>query len=243
MKDTTLDILRTLVKQSKHITFLGGAGVSTGSGILDFRSPTGLYNIQSKYGVSYEEMLSHTYFYNHTDIFYDFYWSTMVCKSAKPNKAHIALANYEKTGHRISIITQNIDGLHQDAGSKEVYEVHGSVRRYKCTSCDREFNLDQIESSGIPQCPICKKLLKPDVVLYEEPLDDYIINQALGALVTSDLLIIGGTSLQVYPVAAFPSYYKGKYMIIINKEPTPLDSQADYVIREDIGEVLEAILK
>ena len=212
--DTKLEEIKKLIKESKRIVFLGGAGVSTASGIPDFRSPAGLYKIHSEYGVSYETMLSHTYFEYHTETFYDFYWKTMVAKNAKPNKAHIALANYEKAGHHIAIITQNIDGLHQEAGSKRVYEVHGSTKRYYCTDCGRHFSIEDIPNIGIPHCPECGGVIKP----------------------------VGGTSLNVYPAAGMIDYFNGGHTLLINKEPTPRDSFFEYVIHDDIGKVLEELL-
>lgn len=230
------------IKKAHRIVFLGGAGVSTDSGIPDFRSPQGIYNVQSKYGVPYEVMLSRTYFENHTETFYDFYWSTMVAKTAKPNPAHFALANYEKSGHKIVILTQNIDGLHQDAGSKAVYELHGSTRRYFCTGCGKRYSLAEIETKGVPHCKECGGILKPDVVLYEEPLDEEMLMQAVNELRFADVLIVGGTSLNVYPAAGLINYFMGGTKIIINKEETPRDFEFDYVFHEDIGQILTELL-
>lgn len=244
MDKETLAKLRKRIKEGGHVVFLGGAGVSTASGISDFRSPQGLYNIHSKYGVPYERMLSHSYFYEHTDTFYDFYWSTMVDLKAKPNKAHYALANFEKNHpeHHLMIITQNIDGLHQEAGSRMVFEAHGSTKRYFCTRCDKKLKISDIPNSGVPHCPECGGLVKPDVVLYEEPLDEDVMESCLNAVKFADILIIGGTSMNVYPIAALPNYFLGGLTIMINKEPTPYDSHCDYVIHEDIGDTLEALL-
>ena len=240
--DTKLEEIKKLIKDSKRIVFLGGAGVSTASGIPDFRSPAGLYKIHSEYGVSYETMLSHTYFEYHTETFYDFYWKTMVAKNAKPNKAHIALANYEKAGHHIATITQNIDGLHQEAGSKRVYEVHGSTKRYNCVDCGRHFDIEDIPNIGIPHCPECGGIIKPDVVLYEEPLNEDVVESALTELRFANFLIVGGTSLNVYPAAGMIDYFQGGHTLLINKEPTPRDSFFEYVIYDDIGKVLEELL-
>lgn len=238
---------RLALKGAKRVVFIGGAGVSTASGISDFRSPLGLYNVQSKYGVPYEVMLSHTYYKRHKETFYDFYWSTMVSVEAKPNKAHFALANYEKNGHRISILTQNIDGLHQEAGSERVYELHGSTKRYFCEGCMKRFSLDEalklLDDDKIPHCSSCGGDLKPDVVLYEEPLDEMVLRQAIEEVYFADVLIVGGTSLKVYPVAGLPQYFRGKTKIMINKEPTLFDEEYDYVFHEDIGEALEELLK
>jgi NAD-dependent deacetylase len=234
--------LREVCQKANYILFLGGAGISTASGIPDFRSPSGLYQLKSKYGVPYETMLSHTYFEEHPDIFYDFYWSAMVHPNAKPNKAHLALANWEKKGHLICIVTQNIDGLHEDAGNSIVLEVHGSVRRYTCPVCGEKKTLDDIVPSGVPLCPRCHNILKPDVVLYEEPLDEETLNHAVAATKHADVMIIAGTSMNVYPIAALPLYFTGKKIIMINKEPTPFDGKCDYVIHDDAGKVLEEIL-
>ena len=240
MTKTTLEQIRSLLKQAKHPAFIGGAGVSTASGIPDFRSPQGIYNVESEYGVPYETMLSHSFFMAHPDQFYDFYWKAMVHEGAKPNKAHIALAEF---GHRkrLPIITQNIDGLHQMAGSDIVYEPHGSIRTYHCERCGKLYELVDIPHQGIPKCS-CGGILKPDVVLYEEALDEEVIENCLAELRFCDVLIIGGTSMRVYPVAAFPEYMLSGTKIIINAEPTPYDEQCDYVIHEDIGDTLEAIL-
>jgi NAD-dependent deacetylase len=243
MDQATLTKLRALVKDSHSIVFLGGAGVSTASGIPDFRSPQGIYNCESKYGVPYETMLSHTYFEEHPSTFYEFYWSQMVNVKAKPNLAHFALADYEKRGHHLTIITQNIDGLHQEAGSKMVLEAHGSTKRYFCTECGERYSLSDITPSGVPHCPKCGGLIKPDVVLYEEPLDEEVLGAAVSAMERADLLIIGGTSMNVYPCAGLVNYFQGQHQIIINKEATHYDPYCEYVIHEDIGTVLSAILK
>ena len=243
MEQKDLEEIRRLVKESKRIVFLGGAGVSTGSGILDFRSPQGLYNIRSKYGVPYEVMLSHEYFMEKTEDFYDFYFSTMVSFTAKPNKAHLALADFERRRpNDIVIITQNIDGLHQKAGSKRVLEAHGTTESYHCQRCGKHYSLDEISHSGIPHCT-CGGVLKPDVVLYGESLDEDVLSNSAAAVHYADLLIVGGTSMKVYPIAMMPSYFSGKAIVMINREPTDFDRVADYVIRDDIGDALEAILK
>ena len=234
--------LRAIFKKARYVCFLGGAGVSTASGISDFRSPQGLYNVQSKYGVPYEVMLSHTYYEKHPETFYEFYWETMVNEKAKPNKAHFALANYEKKGHNIAVVTQNIDGLHQEAGSKIVLEVHGSTKRYFCPFCGRRFALEELTPHGVPHCPDCGSIIKPDVVLYEEGLPEDVLMKSFGAAQRADVMLIGGTSLNVYPIASLPNYFYGEKIIMINKEPTHYDSQFDYVIHEDIGDVLERIL-
>ena len=237
-----LEKIKSWIHKDTRIVFLGGAGVSTASGIPDFRSPTGLYKIQNKYGLSAERMLSHSYFFEHTDSFYDFYWNFMVFPKAKPNKAHIALANYEKRGGHIEILTQNIDGLHQETGSRRVFELHGSIKRYFCLNCGKEYTLDQIpQKKGVPHCS-CGGILKPDVILYEEPLNETVLYQSVNALRYSDLLIVGGTSLNVYPAAGLIYEFGGEHKILINKERTPLDSFFDEVIQEDIGDSLEYLL-
>lgn len=237
-----MEELKALLRNHPRIVFLGGAGVSTASGIPDFRSPQGLYKVRSEYGVGYETMLSHTYFMEHPDLFYDFYWKGMVYADAKPNDAHIALAEYEKKGYPIAILTQNIDGLHQKAGSKKVYELHGSTERYFCEGCRRFFPLSELERKGVPHCPSCGAIIKPDVVLYEEPLDEAVISGAIKELLYADVLIVGGTSLSVYPAAGLISYFGGKTKILINKERTPLDEEFDYVIHDDVGKVLKELL-
>lgn len=233
--------IKKAIKEARQIVFLGGAGVSTASGIPDFRSPQGIYNVQSKYGVPYEVMLSHSYFVTHTETFYGFYWKQMVAKGAKPNAAHLALANYEKAHHNLVILTQNIDGLHQDAGSRVVYELHGSTRRYFCQECGKAYTLDQLETTGVPHCS-CGGVLKPDVVLYEEPLDEDLLMKSVEALRYSDVLIVGGTSLNVYPAAGLINYFMGATSVIINKEATPQDRFFDYVIHDDIGTILTELL-
>lgn len=242
MDEQTLREIRSLVKKSRLTLFLGGAGVSTASGIPDFRSPQGLYNVRSKYGVPYETMLSSHYFFAHTDLFYEFYWESMVKEGVKPCKAHYALAEYERRTHHLCIVTQNIDGLHQLAGSKNVLEAHGSIQRYRCLDCGSPYTLDDIEHHGIPHCRKCGGIIKPDVVLYGEPLDEETLEKSVMAARQADLLIVGGTSMQVYPIAGLPSYYGHGPIIIINKEETPFDRACDYVIHEDIGEALSLIL-
>ncbi len=233
--------LNNIIKKAKKVVFFGGAGVSTASGIKDFRSKDGLYHVKSVYGEPYEVMLSRSYYYSHTDKFYDFYKNIMINKDAKPNLAHNTLANYEKE-HDLVIITQNIDGLHQEAGSKNVIELHGSVKRNYCEKCHKFYSLDDILSKGdIPTCS-CGGVIKPDVVLYEEALDDNAIYSAIKAISNADVLIVGGTSLVVYPAASFIQYFNGDTLVIINKEPTPADSNATYVFHEDIGYVLNKIL-
>lgn len=232
--------LQAIINQSKSIVFFGGAGVSTESGIPDFRSVDGLYN--QKYDYPPEEILSHSFFINNTEEFYRFYRDKMLCLNAKPNKAHFKLAELEKSGKLAAVVTQNIDGLHQLAGSHNVFELHGSVHRNYCMKCHKEFNAEfMLKSSGIPRCT-CGGIIKPDVVLYEEGLDNSTVNSALSAISNCDTLIIAGTSLTVYPAAGFIRYFKGNNLILINRDKTPLDSSCDFVIHEKVGEVLDKII-
>jgi NAD-dependent deacetylase len=231
--------LRELIEKSDYIVFFGGAGVSTESNIPDFRSESGLYAAKTKYGFSPEELLSHSFFMRHTDVFYDYYKSCMIYKDAKPNKAHLALAELERRGKLKAVITQNIDGLHQAAGSKNVLELHGSVLRNYCVSCGKFFDLDYILShDGVPKCDACGKLVKPDVVLYEESLNQDVLSAAVGHLRKADMLIVGGTSLVVYPAAGLIRYYSGDRLALINKSPTQYDSSADLLISDSVGKVL-----
>lgn len=239
--ETKLDKLTRLIKESKHIVFFGGAGVSTESGIKDFRSKDGLYMLHSKYGRPYEEMLSHTYFMNNTETFYKFYKEFMINTSAKPNAAHKFLAELEKKVDT-TIITQNIDGLHQLAGSKKVIELHGSIHRNYCMNCHAFYSLDDIiNSNGVPRCKKCGDIIKPDVVLYEEPLDPIVLDAALYALNKADLLIVAGTSLKVYPANGLINYYRGKNIVVINKEHLNIDEGDVLEINEPVGEVFSKI--
>lgn len=231
-----LERLQQLVDQSSRIVFFGGAGASTESGIPDFRSQDGLYRQQWKYPP--EEIVSHSFFTAHTEEFYDFYRAKMLCLEAKPNAAHLALARLEQAGKLRSVVTQNIDGLHQAAGSRRVWELHGSVLRNCCEDCRKEYSAEYIrDSQGIPRCG-CGGIIKPDVVLYEEGLDDRIIRGAVEDIAQADLLIIGGTSLGVYPAAGLIDYYRGRELVLINRSPTPRDRQATLLITASIGEVL-----
>lgn len=235
--------LRKIIEESNQIVFFGGAGVSTESGIPDFRSEKGLYNAVQTYNHSPEEMLSWTFFKNNTDIFYDYYKKNLIYKEAKPNKAHEALAQLEKQGKMKGIITQNIDGLHQKAGSQLVYELHGSVHRNYCMKCGQFYDLDYVlNQEGVPKCQSCNNIVKPDVVLYEEPLNETVITHSIRAVSEADTLIIGGTSLVVYPAAGLVNYFNGKYLVLINKSPTNYDHKADLVIHDSIGKVMESIV-
>ncbi len=232
--------LQAIINQSKSIVFFGGAGVSTESGIPDFRSVDGLYNL--KYDYPPEEILSHSFFMSNTEEFYRFYRDKMLCLNAKPNKAHLKLAELERSGKLTAVVTQNIDGLHQLAGNHNVFELHGSVHRNYCMKCHKEFNAEfMLKSSGIPRCT-CGGIIKPDVVLYEEGLDNSTVNSALSAISNCDTLIIAGTSLTVYPAAGFIRYFKGNNLILINRDKTPMDSSCDLVIHEKVGEVLDKII-
>lgn len=231
--------LQQIIDSSNKIVFFGGAGVSTESGIPDFRSVDGLYN--QKYDYPPEEILSHTFFCKHTEYFYNFYREKMLCLNAEPNAAHLRLAELERTGKLTAVVTQNIDGLHQAAGSKNVFELHGSVHRNYCMSCNKQFDAEFIlNSSGIPQCP-CGGTIKPDVVLYEEGLDSSCVNGALSAISNADCLIVAGTSLNVYPAAGFIKYFGGEHFVLINRDKTPADNWADLVIHGNVGEVLSKI--
>lgn len=232
--------LQKIIDQCNSIVFFGGAGVSTESGIPDFRSVDGLYNQKYKYPP--EEILSHTFFVKRTAEFYDFYRDKMLCFTAKPNAAHLFLSELEKAGKLSAIVTQNIDGLHQMAGSKKVYELHGSVHRNYCLSCGKFFSGEYIaSSSGIPHCDSCGGIIKPDVVLYEEGLDDKTIEGSVRAISNADCMIVAGTSLTVYPAAGLIRYFGGKYLVLINKSQTSLDSMADLVINQPVAQVLSKI--
>ncbi len=227
---------QTLIDQSERIVFFGGAGMSTESGIPDFRSEDGLYRQQYDYPP--ETVISATFFYQHPDIFFRFYREKMLCLTAKPNAGHLKLAELEEKGKLQAVVTQNIDGLHQLAGSKNVLELHGSVHRNHCMECGKFFSAQFIqESGGIPKCS-CGGTIKPDVVLYEEPLDSRTIQRAVEAISTADLLIVGGTSLAVYPAAGLIDYYRGNRLVLINRSPTPADARADLILRGNIGELL-----
>ena len=236
-----MDNLSTLtrwIEESRAIVFFGGAGVSTESGLKDFRSQDGLYH--EKYDYPPETILSHSFFFSHTAEFYRFYRDKMLCLTAKPNAAHLALARLEQRGKLKAIVTQNIDGLHQAAGSKRVFELHGSVHRNHCLQCGKFYTAEDIEkSTGVPRCT-CGGLIKPDVVLYEEGLDQKCLMGAIQAIAQADLLIVGGTSLTVYPAAGLLQYYGGNRLVLINRDVTPLDGQANLVFRDPIGQVLGA---
>ena len=232
--------LKEIVDESDNIVFFGGAGVSTESGIPDFRSVDGLYN--QKYDYPPEIILSHTFFMNNTAAFYKFYREKMIPDGAKPNITHKVLAELEKRGKLKAVITQNIDGLHQAAGSKNVYELHGSIHRNHCMNCGKFYGLAAVKgSSGIPRCS-CGGVIKPDVVLYEEGLDGKTVDGAIKAISNADVLIVGGTSLTVYPAAGFIKFYKGNKLVLINKTPTEYDKYADLVLNDSLGKVMGELI-
>lgn len=233
--DEAVKKLKAIVDGTDNIVFFGGAGVSTESNIPDFRSTDGLYNQKYKYPP--ETILSHSFYVRNTEEFYRFYRDKMLYPDAVPNKAHLKLAQWEKEGKLKAIVTQNIDGLHQAAGNKKVYELHGSVLRNYCTVCGRFYDEKYIiNSAGIPKCE-CGGTIKPDVVLYEEGLDDGIMRKSIEAIKAADVLIIGGTSLAVYPAAGLINYYRGNKLVLVNKSTTPLDAKADLVVQGSIGEI------
>lgn len=235
-----LETLKKWIDNSDNIVFFGGAGVSTESGIPDFRSVDGLYNQQYDYPP--ETILSHTFFRRNTEEFYRFYRAKMLALDAKPNAAHKKLAQWEQEGKLKAVVTQNIDGLHQAAGSKLVYELHGSVHRNYCQKCGAFYDARyMLESKGIPKCEKCGGIIKPDVVLYEEGLDDATMRGAIRAISHADVLIIGGTSLTVYPAAGLIDYYNGNKLVLINKSVTPMDSRADLLVQGPIGEIFSQL--
>ena len=234
--DEKIRRLKEIVDNTDNLVFFGGAGVSTESGIPDFRSTDGLYNMKYKYPP--ETIVSHTFFVRRTEEFYEFYKDKMMALDAKPNKAHYKLAQWEQEGKCRAVVTQNIDGLHQMAGSKKVLELHGSIHRNYCTKCGKFFDAAYVKNSeGVPRCDACGGLVKPDVVLYEESLDSQTISDAVYAIAHADVLIIGGTSLAVYPAAGMIDYFRGSHLVLINRSSTPRDSQADLIINDSIGEV------
>ncbi|MDO4830074.1 MAG: NAD-dependent protein deacylase [Clostridia bacterium] len=235
----TVEQLQKVIDNSKSIVFFGGAGVSTESGIPDFRSVDGLYN--QRYDYPPEQILSHTFFEHKTEEFYRFYRDKMLCLDKKPNKAHKKLAELEKAGKLLAVVTQNIDGLHQAAGSKTVFELHGSVLRNYCRKCGKFYSAEYIKNtSGVPKCE-CGGVIKPDVVLYEEGLNDKTVNGAINAISRADTLIIAGTSLSVYPAAGFIRFFGGNTTVLINRDETPFDSQADLVYHQKVGELMDQI--
>ena len=235
--------VKEIVDRSRRIVFFGGAGVSTESNIPDFRSETGLYKAMNEYGHSPEELLSSSFFMEHTEMFFDYYKKHLIYQDARPNKAHIALAKMEEEGKLTAVVTQNIDGLHQKAGSRKVYELHGSVLRNTCMECGERYDLEYIMDEAncenkVPRCEKCGAVVKPDVVLYGEMLDEDVLTGAVKAISEADTLIVGGTSLVVYPAAGLINYFSGKDLILINKSETSYDGRATLVINDAIGKVL-----
>ena len=236
-----INLLQEIIDTSNNIVFFGGAGVSTESGIPDFRSENGIFESLRKYGDTPENLVSHSYYLDHTEEFFNYYKDNLVFDEAMPNPAHTALAKLEKAGKLRAVITQNIDGLHQKAGSKNVMELHGSIHRNYCQICGKQYGLNHIlESDGIPRCE-CGGVVKPDVVLYEEPLNNTIMNFSIDYISRAETLIIGGTSLVVYPAAGLINYFNGKNLVLINKSETPYDNLASLVINDAIGEVFTQI--
>ena len=239
MYEKEAEQLQTIIDDSERIVFFGGAGVSTESDIPDFRSADGLY--RQKYKYSPEQIVSHSFFVQNPEGFYEFYKEKMMFLDAKPNAAHRKLAELEAAGKLTAVITQNIDGLHQAAGSKNVLELHGSIHRNYCMKCHRFYDFAHMKASaGVPRCE-CGGIIKPDVVLYEEGLDNQTINEAVKAISEAQVLIIGGTSLAVYPAAGLIDYFRGEHLVVINKSPTPRDRYADLLIQEPIGQVFSQI--
>ena len=237
---TQIEQLREWIEGSNNIVFFGGAGVSTESGIPDFRSVDGLYN--QKYAYPPETILSHTFYRRKPEEFFRFYQDKMLCLTAKPNAAHLKLAEWEQNGKLKAVITQNIDGLHQAAGSKEVLELHGSVLRNYCEECGKFFNAEyMLHADGVPRCDACGGSVKPDVVLYEEGLNQATLSKAIKYISEADVLIVGGTSLVVYPAAGLVDYYKGNKLVLVNKTATARDGIADLVVQGSIGEIFSGI--
>lgn len=234
-----------MINECGRIVFFGGAGVSTESGVKDYRSQDGLYNTVKAYGVSPEIILSRSFFFNNPEVFYDFYRKYFII-DVKPNNAHKALAELERMGKLKAVITQNIDGLHQMAGSKNVIELHGTAKEFSCCSCrqktpDSEV-LEEIKKGNVPRCRYCGGIMKPKVLLYEEPLYDGVAEKAVEQISGADMLIVGGTSLAVYPAASFVDYFRGKYIVMINKSETGLDRRADLLFKESIGKVFKEVM-
>ena len=233
---------KKMINEAHSIVVFTGAGISVPSGIPDFRSAVGIYNQKTKIKASPEDIISHSFFMSHTEDFYDFYKEKMCYPKAAPNAAHKYFADLEKKGKNVIVVTQNIDGLHQKAGSKVVYELHGTIHQNFCMKCGRLFGLDYVmNSKGVPHCDKCGGIVKPNVVLYEEGLDEDTIQRSISAIMTCDLLIIIGTSLRVYPAAGFIRYFRGRYLVVINKDSTSYDSNCDLVFNEDIINVINNI--
>ncbi len=237
------ELLGNMINEGSQIVVFTGAGISVASGIPDFRSESGIYHSSEKNKAKPEEILSHSFFVKQTKDFYEFYRKKMLYDNAKPNIAHKYFADLEKQGKNVVVITQNIDGLHQEAGSSVVYELHGNVHRNYCQECNRLFGMKYIQKSvDIPHCDKCGGIIKPDVVLYDEPLNEDLIMKTISAIMTCEVLIVVGTSLTVYPAAGFLRYFRGKYLIVINKNETSLDNMCDLVINENVESVIEKLI-
>ena len=237
------ELLKNIIQKSRQLVVFTGAGISVPSGIPDFRSANGIYNQKTNFKASPEEIISHSFFVHHTKEFYEFYKDKMCYPKAQPNIAHKYFADLEKKGKNVIIITQNIDGLHQKAGSNVVYELHGNIHRNYCENCGRFFGLEYIlNSKDVPHCDACGDIVKPDVVLYEESLNEDIIGRSISAIMSCDTLIIIGTSLTVYPAAGFIRYFRGQNVILINKDSTTYDNSCDLVFNEDVTSVIKNIL-
>ena len=236
------ETLKQIIKESHNIVVFTGAGISVPSGIPDFRSADGIYNQKTNIKASPEDIISHSFFMSNTEDFYSFYKEKMCYPKAEPNAAHKYFADLEKKGKNVIVVTQNIDGLHQKAGSSIVYELHGTIHQNFCQRCGRMFGLDYVmNAKGVPHCDKCGGIIKPNVVLYEEGLDEDTISRSINAIMTCDLLIIIGTSLRVYPAAGFIRYFRGKYLVVINKDSTAYDSNCDLVFNEDVINVIKNI--
>ena len=236
------EALQKIIQEARQIVVFTGAGISVPSGIPDFRSADGIYNQKTKFQASPEEIISHSLFKQYTEEFYEFYKDKMCYPKAQPNAAHKYFADLEKKGKNVIVVTQNIDGLHQKAGSSIVYELHGTIHQNFCQRCGRMFGLDYVmNAKGVPHCDKCGGIVKPNVVLYEEGLDEDTISRSINAIMTCDLLIIIGTSLRVYPAAGFIRYFRGKYLVVINKDATAYDSNCDLVFNEDVVNVIKNI--
>ncbi len=236
-----IDKLRQIFKESKNVVFFGGAGMSTESGVPDFRSANGIYSRRLNQEFRPEEMASHSFFVNHTEAFFEFYREHRIFRNIQPNAGHKALAELERRGILKAVVTQNIDGLHQLAGSKTVYELHGSILRWPCVQCGKVYPVDYVlqeENKPVPHCEDCGGIVRPGVVLYEEGLDSDVVENAVRAISEADTLIVGGTSLVVYPAAGLIDYFEGRHLVLINKSETKADARAELVIRDAIGEVL-----
>ena len=234
--------LKKMISESRNIVVFTGAGISVPSGIPDFRSADGIYNQKTNFSASPEDIISHSFFMSHTEDFYTFYKDKMCYPKAEPNAAHKYFADLEKKGKYVIVVTQNIDGLHQKAGSSIVYELHGTIHQNFCQRCGRLFGLDYVmNSNGVPHCDKCGGIVKPNVVLYEESLDEDTIQRSINAIMTCDMMIIVGTSLRVYPAAGFIRYFRGRYLVVINKDATSYDSNCDLVFNEDVVNVIKNI--